>query len=212
MICPTMKNHSILTVQFATQLRSLMSLLQIDTSDEIPVALKRMTIFSTPQDLLQQMTHHLPQNGFFRKFLPLCGCSSNQPDPLLTSILSCTSHEAEANFCFHRKLPKNLYDFYRSVYDHFHAIFKSFGSKELEFFMSLYFPPLDFEKLLKFEICVCVNVAHKRLDFHLSESSDHAFLPAMLVSSRLLSQVFWTPKVLDFSSIGFPESDFEVSF
>ena len=208
MVCPTMVKHSEMTTKFATQLRSLMSLICVETTDEIPAALQRMTAFSNPQDLLKKIIQHQPENGFFRRFLPLCGCSSNNPDFDITPILSTKSHESEANFCFHRKLPMVLFDLYQKIFTHFHDFFLGFA--KVQEFLKYYYDPETFRKLLEFEVCTCVHVAHKRLDFHLSGCEDHSFLPAMLVSSRLLSPIFRTPKVLDFSTVGFPESEFEV--
>lgn len=208
MICPTMRNHSQLMMKFVTQMKCLMVLVSAESSDGIETAILRKTSFSKPQDLLKMIDSHLPQDGVFKKFLPMCGCSSNNPSAQVSQILSIKSHDAENNFCYHRKVSSDLYGLFVRLHKFIQQWFTELKMSSI--FKEHFSPVEEFQKLVDFHVCACINVVHQRLDFHSSGPDDHSFLPPVLVSSRILSPILWTPKVLDFSVVGFPESDFEV--
>ena len=68
--------------------------------------------------------------------------------------------------------------------------------------------------MTEFKICRCENIAHAKLNFHSTPfgNGENSFLPAFLTSTRLLSQVWWCPQVLDLSKTSFQDEFFESTY
>ena len=205
-----MKKHAMKMVKFTSQLRALMDIAGISTTNEIGEFLRRRRVFKDFEKISDRIDRLNSEDGFFTKFLSF-GCSSNQPVSTITTTLSTDNAHSDENFCYHRRLCSKTLELFSELHYYFSSNLKDFGPKKSDFF-NKFDSPQQFSDLTQFRVCACVHVAHQRLDFHSSISDGHAFLPALLISSRLISPIFWTPKILDFSDVGFPSSDFEVRF